>query len=234
MACSRERANPDAIVRVRLFASSGGYCQRPACNQPLFREAGARVVHIAEMAHIFAAQDDGPRANADLLEEDRGLFENLILLCPTCHTIIDKAPEEYPDAAIRDWKESHERRIADLFGVRTYPDRASTRAAVESLLDENGAIFKELSPDLDYRFNPEAEEADAWRHAMLARILPNNRRLLMVVDANRALLTEEERKVVEQFRIHVGGLINRHLGEGRRIAGPRFPVEFTRILSGSS
>ena len=56
------------------------------------------------MAHVFAAADDGPRANAELTEAERGRYDNLILLCPTCHTIIDKASDEYPDATILRWK----------------------------------------------------------------------------------------------------------------------------------
>jgi len=107
MACSRGEAAPDSHTKLRLFADAAGHCQNPACNQPLFIDAGRKNIHIAEMAHVFAAADDGPRANAELTQAERGRYSNLILLCPTCHTIIDKAPGEYPDTVILMWKQQH-------------------------------------------------------------------------------------------------------------------------------
>jgi len=81
MVCSRGEATPNAHTKLRLFADSAGYCQNPACNRPLFIDAGDKNIHIAEMAHVFAAADDGPRANPILTNAERGRFENLILLC---------------------------------------------------------------------------------------------------------------------------------------------------------
>lgn len=231
MACSRGRANPDGTVKVRLFASSAGYCQNPECLEPLFHDIGSRAIHFAEIAHIFAAQDDGPRPNPAMTAADRGRFENLILLCANCHTKIDKAPEAYPDTMIRDWKQAHEARIAEVFGIRRFPDRPAARQSVSALLDENKGIFDALNPDLDYRFDPEAEQAAEWSQAMLARIIPNNRKLLLIADANRELLTAEEREAVEQFRRHVDGLVNRHLAVGRRFAGARFPPAFANVFA---
>lgn len=100
MGCDRGKASPDTNTQRRLFAASGGYCQNPGCNRALFVETDTTKISVAEMAHIFAAQDDGPRANPELTEEERGAFANLILLCANCHTVIDKAPEAFPDSAI--------------------------------------------------------------------------------------------------------------------------------------
>jgi len=81
MACSRGAASPDAHTQRRLFAASAGYCQNPSCANELFVDAAGKSIHIAEMAHVFAATDGGPRTNANLSKEERGAFENLIMLC---------------------------------------------------------------------------------------------------------------------------------------------------------
>ncbi|MBV8451186.1 MAG: hypothetical protein JOZ29_02785, partial [Deltaproteobacteria bacterium] len=92
------------------------------------------------MAHIIAAGRKGPRANATVTQVDEGLYDNLILLCANCHTTIDKAPADFPDNMIREWKRKHVERINSLFGVVEYPDRASARKAIEPALTENRAV----------------------------------------------------------------------------------------------
>ena len=102
------------------------------------------------MAHVFAAADDGPRANAELTAAERGRYENLILLCPTCHTIIDKAPVEYPDAMILRWKRKHGERIAALSGAVEFPSRIQARDAIEPALAENRLVFEKYGLDNYY------------------------------------------------------------------------------------
>ncbi len=74
----------------------------------------SRNLYIGGMAHVFAAKDQGPRANVQLTDEERGAFENLILLYPSCHSTIDKAPEDYPDCFLIEWKRRHRERIATV------------------------------------------------------------------------------------------------------------------------
>ena len=100
MPCSRGAASPNAHTQRRLFAASAGYCQNPGCSNELFINASGKSIHVAEMAHVFAATDGGPRTNRALSEEERGSFENLVMLCANCHTMVDKAPEAFPDSAM--------------------------------------------------------------------------------------------------------------------------------------
>jgi hypothetical protein len=92
MTCTRGAASPDAHTQRRLFAASAGYCQNPTCANALFVDVANKSIHIAEMAHVFAANNGGPRANPQLSEAERGAFENLVVLCSNCHTMVDKAP----------------------------------------------------------------------------------------------------------------------------------------------
>lgn len=230
MPCSRGEAAPNTHTKSRLFADSAGYCQNPECNQPLFLDAGTKNIHIGEMAHVFAAADDGPRANAELTRAERGQFENLILLCPKCHTVIDKAPEAYPDTTVLAWKQRHGERIAELFGVVVYPSREKARGAIELLLAENRIVFEKYGPDNDYRYDPESELARTWRVKMLATILPNNRRIARLLEVNREQMTDEEKLTLARFQQHIADQEARHVLDEAVAQAERFPTLMDRML----
>jgi hypothetical protein len=231
VACSRGAASPDAHTQRRLFASSAGYCQNPACANELFVDAAGKSIHVAEMAHVFAANDGGPRAKPQLTEAERGAFENLIVLCANCHTMVDKAPDAFPDQTMLAWKREHAEKLRGLFGAVQFDSRAEARRVVEPLLAQNSAIFQNYGPHIDAARNPESGAAEQWKRKMLTRILPNNRRVLTVLDANRQLLTEGEKASLEKFRQHIDDLEAFHI-EDSRLDGTQFPAEISEILKG--
>ncbi|BET10743.1 hypothetical protein [Pandoraea sputorum] len=191
-------------------------------------DADGESFHIAEMAHIFAANDHGPRPKPELSKEERGAFENLIVLCANCHTKVDKAPDAFPDALILGWKREHAKKLQGLFGAVQFDERASARQVVEPLLTENFAIFQQYGPHIEAAQNPESGAAERWKRKMLTRILPNNRRILAVFDANRNLLREDEKLTVEQFRQHIDDLEAFHI-EGNMQDASRFPEDLSKI-----
>lgn len=229
LACSRGAAHPDAHTQRRLFSASGGFCQNPACERELFREVKGARFHIAEMAHVFAASADGPRSNASLSKKERGAFENLLLLCPICHTEIDKAPSVYPDSLIMSWKRNHEERLRKMFGVIRHEKRSEARAAIEWLLSENRQVFEDYGPHIEAAKDPESGAAERWKRKMLQKIIPNNSRILNILNANRHLLIGEEVQAVDKFGQHIDDLIARHI-EGFREGASRFPNEISTIL----
>lgn len=229
MACSRGAASPDTHTQRRLFAASAGYCQNPGCANQLFVDAAGKSIHIAEMAHVFAANDGGPRANPNLSAEDRGAFDNLVMLCANCHTMVDKAAEAFPDHLMLRWKREHATKLQGLFGAVKFNDRLTARQIVEPLIEENFAIFKQYGPHIAAARNPESGAAEQWKRKMLTRILPNSRRMLAILDVNRHLLSNDEKIVFEQFRQHIDDLEAFHI-EGIREDASRFPNEFSKIL----
>ena len=231
LSCPRGAASPAAHTQRRLFAASAGYCQNPGCQCALFVDLPGKAIHIAEMAHVFAAQDHGPRASAKLTKTQRGAFENLVLLCANCHTMVDKAPDQFCDATMLGWKRDHAVKLQALFGVTKYSDRIAARAAIEPLLRENHTIFDQYGPHIAAAVNPESGAQDLWGRKMLVRILPNNRRVLALLDANQHLLRGQETATVEVFRQHVDDLEARHI-EGYNEDGARFPAEMASILKG--
>lgn len=231
MACSRGKANPDSTTKYRLFADSGGYCQKPDCNSELFKDLATDHIHIAEIAHIIAAANKGPRANASLTNAERNSYQNLILLCPTCHTEIDKAPQDYTDSIVLGWKSSHKEVLKRIFGVTKFESRDALRLSISPLLDANASIHRLYGPESREAVSPEDDMPKTWKRKVLSSIIPTNQRILAYLDINRHLLTQDERQTLEEFRQHIDDLTRRHLDPIRFGGGARFPKEMTTIGS---
>ncbi len=229
----RGKANPSQLTRFRLWADSAGYCQNPVCRLPLFVDLDSGgVAHFGEIAHVIAASVDGPRGDTSMDEASLGAWDNLILLCANCHTVADKKPEDHPVELLRGWKEARSASVEAALGIAAFATRAEARAAVEPYADQNRFLHRNIGPDNEYRFDPAAEEAAVWRHEMTETIIPNHRRILRIIDANAALLTNAEKEVVAEYRTHVAGLAHRHHGEGG-LRTLRFPSAMEQIFADS-
>ena len=228
---SREGSEAGYKARLQLFAGSGGHCQNPSCNAPLFD--GSTDVHFAELAHIIPAGDKGPRADATVPKEERGDAANLVLLCANCHTLIDKKPADFPAEVMRSWKKAHREKIAATFATDVVETREAARAKVEPMFAANYAAWKQYGPDSNERFNPESDSPRIWGRKIRAVILVNNRSILRIVDANRKLLVRGEMELLETFRQHVEDMEAKHL-EGVLEAGLPFPSAITGIFSSPS
>jgi hypothetical protein len=229
MTCVKGRIDPSNTTKLRLFADSGGYCSNPSCLTEIFIDLDSTAVHVGEIAHVISAGDSGPRSDSQTTPEQRSQYENLILLCPRCHTIIDKAEEEYPADLLLSWKRNHRQVIADAFGSRTYGSRQEARKALELLLQENRYIFQEYGPMTEERFNPESTMPRQWLRKIRTKIIPNNRKILNLCDVNRCHLTSEECSVLEAFRQHVDDFEAKHLA-GVEENGRQFPAGLAAIL----
>jgi hypothetical protein len=230
MACSRGKAAPDVETCYRLFAASGGYCENPRCTRNLFVATGSKVIQVAELAHVFAAMDQGPGASTRLSEAERGAFENWILLCPTCHTMVDEAESDFPAELLKAWKEAHASELARVFFAPHYAKRADTRANIEYVLGQNRAIFQGLNPDVDYQADTEPEKAAKWEATMRDHIIPNNRRVLTIIDVNHEHLEYDELVVVERFRQHVYDQEARHFTDAAPPRQAQFPDGMNTLL----
>lgn len=102
------------LTRLRLAASSAGRCEFRGCNRNLYQHAvTSDPGNFAEAAHIVAFRPDGPRGRRERPVEVNG-FDNLMLLCPECHILIDSRSGDFPVAELRMQKREHEERILAL------------------------------------------------------------------------------------------------------------------------
>jgi len=70
-----------------------------------------------QIAHIHAVEPGGARYDANMTDEARRSFPNLILLCKPCHDLVDKAAvEQYPPEVLERWKT--EREAVGMAGLR--------------------------------------------------------------------------------------------------------------------
>lgn len=98
------RLAPKQSTIKRLFSMSGNECAFTDCTNPHVIEG----VVVGKIAHIAAAEMDGPRYDVGMTDEERRSFDNLIVLCPTHHDIVDKLPDKYDVAFLMNLKKTHE------------------------------------------------------------------------------------------------------------------------------
>lgn len=103
---------PENVARL-VWIRAGGICSRPGCGKVLHEDPQLlRPQRFGELAHNVAARPDGPRGDATRSVALSTEPSNLILLCPTCHTLVDKnGGEGYPESLLRNWKRAHERNV---------------------------------------------------------------------------------------------------------------------------
>lgn len=88
-----------------LWATSFGTCAFPGCHQELVCTKTNDV--IGHVCHIVARKPTGPRGDASYTREQLDHFDNLLLLCPTHHAIVDKDTDTYTVEALKDMKALH-------------------------------------------------------------------------------------------------------------------------------
>jgi hypothetical protein len=82
---------------------------------------------------------------------------------------------------------------------------------------------------LDYRGDPESEMARPWQRRTRERIIPNHRRILAIVDANRPHMVDHEAGTVEFFRQDLDDLESRHFTDEVVGQQRRCPAEMSQI-----
>ena len=99
---------PSSKAVKRLFSLSKNECAFPGCSNVLVDNTTGTV--IGEICHINARNVGGPRYDSRLSDEDTDSFENLLIMCPIHHKIVDENPEEYTVEKLQKIKMEHEAR----------------------------------------------------------------------------------------------------------------------------
>ena len=98
-----------------LFTLSGDECAFRGCDTSVvaFPTETSKASVIGQICHINALNPKGPRGIAGQTEAELNAVENLIVLCPTHHTLVDRQPETYTADLLRSWKQTHETTVAN-------------------------------------------------------------------------------------------------------------------------
>ncbi|HEX3069107.1 MAG TPA: hypothetical protein VHX14_11070 [Thermoanaerobaculia bacterium] len=90
----------------RLYAVSGNACAFPRCPLPLIDPASGTLT--GRICHIRARNPKGARYDTLQTDEQRNSFENLILMCPIHHDVIDADEKSYTVERLLQLKQDHE------------------------------------------------------------------------------------------------------------------------------
>ena len=220
----------DAVKR-KLWASSGGYCCNPSCHRelfPLFEDGSIKC--IDELAHIIGQQEKGPRGKNKLPLSQRDEFDNLIVLCPSCHTIVDKNPQTFTVEILKKWKKEHGDTIKNLMSVPSFQSRKDARNALLPLLEENRAIFDMYGPNSKNAAEKQLDTESMWYHLSIQKIIPNNRRIESILCNNQHLMTDKEKSIYNLFKLHREGFEYNKISGDVNPTVPRFPNELNTVF----
>jgi hypothetical protein len=211
-----------------LWARAAGICSNPDCRADLtvILTTGDGF-NIGEMAHVIARRASGPRG---VVGGGPDTYDNLILLCPTCHRTIDKAPSgQYSVEKLHHWKAKHEEKIRSRGSEVRFSSTQALKEYVSRLLLENRSLWKQLGPEsLTANGDPGSNLYVVWNYRKLDTIVPNNRRIINAVLANQELLSLAEYELFVSFKTHALAFEDHQFA--RADAYPLFPGEFAEAF----
>jgi len=195
-------------VKRKLYAESMGKCMNPNCETELFLTNG----DIAEKAHLV------PHC-----ETEDNSFENLILLCPNCHTNFDKN-SAFTDDEIKNWKAIRKEQLSKVFAQK-FDTFKELEEIVKPILEENKSIYENYYLKDNKRLWDKSEE----------KLLLNNKKLKILLKSNKSLIQDTNRKeysnleVVNQFLLHIDEF-NETRDDKNKIRTALFPKKINSIF----
>lgn len=91
-----------------LCANSQRTCAFPGCGRPLTCKVEGVDYFSGEFCHIEGVQKKAARYNPARTPEHINAPDNLVLMCPEHHKIIDAMPDKFPAERIREFKRAQE------------------------------------------------------------------------------------------------------------------------------
>jgi hypothetical protein len=195
---------PRPVEKV-VAAASGGFCGNPDCR--------AVIAHgdtfVGQIAHIAGEKPDSARYDARMTDNERNAAANLIALCPSCHTTVDKpgAATRYPVALLQSWKAEAARTLQRL-AVSRIPElrRVQLENVVNGLLHGQFGPTAEddplalITPDEKMQMNQLGDDTKAAITAAMTRFREFERVLGHVNMLNPQATAELEKAVVGEYR----------------------------------
>lgn len=148
---------PERQVKV-LWSRTAGQCSFTGCRKQLVTLSDSTkngISLIGEQAHIVAYSDSltAPRSDPSYPMKARNSHENLILLCPNHHRIVDEDDDKYDANCLRAMKRRHEEWV----------DQSLNSAAADFPFEELELVADQLLttamlPDQDLTITPPREK----------------------------------------------------------------------------
>lgn len=178
----RGKALNDKAIR-QVWHDAGGRCMFEGCGKDLGRTSlTTKRAQIAYLAHIIAADKDGPRG-----EEKQSFIlsdepENIMLMCDEHHRYIDRiAVDAYQAARLNAMRLNHVRFVEDQLNALAYPKSLgvallgniasiptapSERDMQDAMLDERLSPLSAIDYALAGFHRDDRRPTDFWRHLL--------------------------------------------------------------------
>lgn len=195
-------------VERRIYAESMGRCMNPECKVELFKDSG----DIMEKAHIIPYCDTKDNS-----------YENLIILCPNCHTNFDKNNAFSVDD-VEKWKKIRKAEFERFFS-KEYDTFEDLKSEVVPLLLHNQAIFE----------NYYSEDQRGLWDIFEGEILSNNRILRKILKHNTKLIQKHSQEsysnlaIVQKFMLHIDEFEATRISK-EKIRHVLFPAEINSLF----
>lgn len=186
-----------ATIKV-LWSGARGQCSFRGCPQELIDEATdaatgeKRKNPVGEQAHIRSSKPDGPRYDPEYPPEKVDSYENLILLCPTHHTLVDaNNGANYTVKQLIQMRDKHEqwqmRREQISKALRSYVGQQYNKddKVLFEQVDLNGPSVDSMFVDVPFACRPDVAIAEVMQQ--IAEKHPGDREA--IEDAGAQIVT---------------------------------------------
>lgn len=177
------RIEPKPSTIKKLFALSGNQCTFEGCSNSLIDNSTI----LGEICHIEAAEEGGPRYNKDSNDEQRRSYDNLILMCPNCHKIIDSDADKYTAQKLSDWKKGHESKFQNI-------DFQVSDTIIDNII-QNHMKQSNVNTDDGVQFNNQANKINIENQIGVQNIYNKSEDSSDIIDFGK-----DYRKVIKAFK----------------------------------
>ena len=191
----------------RLWASSLEVCGNPDCQNELIKNESS----IGEIAHIE------PYA-----EGENNEFDNLILLCPNCHTLLDKQKDV---ETLKRWKNIQRKNI-DAIRSKKFKNFSDLKDSVKPLLEKNRLIYEQYYV---------GQESSVLWEKFEDELLINNKKIRLIFENNLNLFqgtnkfTDNNYSLAQEFILHTEEF-EKTRGSNEKLRNVIFPAEINSIF----
>jgi len=140
-----------------LYGMAAGRCSMEDCGEMLIITENNKTIHIGKMAHIVGNSPDGPRGDPNFPKDKLNKYENLILLCGTCHDKIDNDEDKYTVEKLHEIKSNHElrvnRKVDEAMSNFGFAELEVAAKAIASGIFTPKGDFKVIQPEVKIQKN---------------------------------------------------------------------------------
>lgn len=220
-----------------LWAAAAGRCSFEGCNIELVQQPSCNTDKhlIGEMAHIKGDKAGSLRHDPTQSNKERHDYDNLILLCPTHHTMIDKKENGnfYTVDLLKQMKISHESMISKKLEKIEFENLNELKSEIAKYLIENKTYWEQYSFQSEKAKKQPYNESlfQKWVEVRLTKIVPNNRVVVKLLRDNKHLFSTNDYSIVQQFLTHAESYEQWVNGEYDYSMVVRFPRPFEDFIN---